>query len=72
MAFQKGGAGTEVLTSKDWLLSWSKGINHTPFDLLMPFINWPFEYENPVGCVDALLICLYLLHLIPLPSFLHP
>ena len=44
--FKKGGAGTEVLTSKDWLLSWSKGINHTPFDLLMPFINWPFEYEK--------------------------
>ena len=30
----------------DWLVPWTDGINHTPFDLLMPFVNWPFEYEK--------------------------
>lgn len=30
----------------DWLLPWTDGINHTPFDLLMPFVDWPFEYEK--------------------------
>jgi len=30
----------------DWLVPWIDGINHTPFDLLMPFVNWPFEYEK--------------------------
>ena len=35
-----------VLEPKDWLSPWKKGVNHTPFDLLMPFINWSFEYEK--------------------------
>jgi len=30
----------------DWLLPWVEGINHSPFDLLMPFLNWPYEYEK--------------------------
>jgi hypothetical protein len=30
----------------DWLLPWKDGVNQTPFDLLMPFVNWPYEYEK--------------------------
>ena len=30
----------------EWLAPWKAGINHTPFDLLMPFVNWPFQYEK--------------------------
>ena len=34
------------LLPKEWLLPWKEGLNHTPFDLLMPFLEWPFEYEK--------------------------
>ena len=34
------------LSPSDWLAPWIPGIVHTPFDLLMPFVNWPFEYEK--------------------------
>ena len=34
------------LLPKEWLLPWKEGVNHTPFDLLMPFLQWPFEYEK--------------------------
>ena len=30
----------------DWMLPWVEGINHSPFDLLMPFLNWPYQYEK--------------------------
>jgi hypothetical protein len=34
------------LSQSEWLVPWKSGINHTPFDLLMPFVNWPFQYEK--------------------------
>lgn len=34
------------LLPQDWLLPWKEGVNHAPFDLLMPFLQWSFEYEK--------------------------
>ena len=34
------------VSAVDWLLPWVEGINHSPFDLLMPFLNWPYQYEK--------------------------
>jgi len=34
------------VSAVDWMLPWVEGINHSPFDLLMPFLNWPYEYEK--------------------------
>jgi hypothetical protein len=34
------------VSAVDWMLPWVKGINHSPFDLLMPFLNWPYQYEK--------------------------
>ena len=36
----------QKLTSENWRTPWIDGINHSPFDLLMPFVNWPFEYQK--------------------------
>jgi len=36
----------KILLAEDWLTPWLEGINHTPFDLLMPFLSWPNEYEK--------------------------
>ena len=46
----------------DWLLPWKDGVNHTPFDLLMPFVNWPYEYENPAVFVAVRLTSFHFLH----------
>jgi len=43
---EKGNPKAIKIEPVDWLLPWTDGINHTPFDLLMPFVNWPFEYEK--------------------------
>jgi hypothetical protein len=34
------------VSAVDWMLPWVEGINHSPFDLLMPFLNWPYQYEK--------------------------
>lgn len=34
------------IKAENWQNSWIKGINHSPFDLLMPFVNWPFKYQK--------------------------
>ncbi|MEK9773462.1 MAG: outer membrane lipoprotein-sorting protein [Opitutae bacterium] len=44
--YEKGGAEIKELSPTNWLLPWTLGVNHTPFDLLMPFVTWPVEYEK--------------------------
>lgn len=44
--FDAGNSLVKSLSPDDWLLPWIEGINHAPFDLLMPFVNWSFEYEK--------------------------
>ena len=34
------------VSPEDWFSPWVEGINHCPFDLLMPFLNWPNQYEK--------------------------
>jgi len=38
--------GVHSVSAKDWLVPWREGINHSPFDILMPFNNWPVEYQK--------------------------
>lgn len=47
-AWMVNNANQEVktLSPMDWLQPWKEKVNHTPFDLLMPFITWPAEYEK--------------------------
>lgn len=42
----RGTPTAQKLTSENWRTPWTDGINHSPFDLLMPFVNWPFEYQK--------------------------
>lgn len=44
--WHKEKAAVSTLHPKDWGSPWKEGVNHTPFDLLMPFVNWPVEYEK--------------------------
>ena len=44
--WQKPGTVVTNLNPKDWFSPWKEGLNHTPLDLLMPFLNWPSEYEK--------------------------
>ena len=44
--WQKEKTSIGTLHPKDWVSPWKEGVNHTPFDLLMPFLNWPSEYEK--------------------------
>ena len=43
-----GNSSHEVhaVPAKNWLIPWIEGINHSPFDILMPFTNWPVEYQK--------------------------
>ena len=42
------------LLPQDWLLPWKEGVNHAPLDLLMPFLQWSFEYEKSgIGFGDS-------------------
>jgi len=34
------------IKAENWQNSWVRGIHHSPFDLLMPFVNWPFDYQK--------------------------
>jgi len=36
----------QVVSAKDWLVPWIEGINHSPFDIMMTFTNWPVEYQK--------------------------
>ena len=42
----RGNQNAQKLTSENWRTPWIDGINHSPFDLLMPFVSWPFEYQK--------------------------
>ena len=44
--FQKTNSKAIRVAPRDWLLPLMDVVNHTPFDLLMPFVNWPFEYQK--------------------------
>lgn len=44
--WEVGAEKARVLTPENWRSPWKNGINHSPFDLLMPFINWPVEYQK--------------------------
>lgn len=44
--FKKTNKVIKEVHPKDWLSPWKKELNHAPFDLLMPFLAWPFEYEK--------------------------
>ncbi len=44
--YTSGKNEVKELAPAEWMLPWAKEINHSPFDLLMPFINWSFEYEK--------------------------
>ena len=44
--WQKPSTVVTNLNPKDWFSPWKEGLNHTPLDLLMPFLNWPSEYEK--------------------------
>jgi len=36
----------QLLTEKETLQPFINGVNHTPFDFMMPFINWSSQYEK--------------------------
>ena len=40
------GSSIKLLSEKEIFESWIPGVNHTPFDFLMPFISWPNSYEK--------------------------
>ena len=44
--WSKSTQSTKEVLARDWLLPWVEGINHAPFDLLMPFVKWPYQYEK--------------------------
>ena len=44
--WSKSTESTKEILASDWLLPWVEGINHSPFDLLMPFLQWPYQYEK--------------------------
>ena len=58
------------LHPKDWVSPWKEGVNHTPFDLLMPFLNWPSEYEKS-GRVCGRPAHLYILLPLKLTNFIQ-
>jgi len=44
--WESGSSRIQAVPAKDWLAPWVEGINHSPFDILMPFTNWPVEYQK--------------------------
>ena len=44
--WEKENSVIESLSPADWLLPWMAQINHTPFDILMPFVHWSFKYDK--------------------------
>jgi len=44
--WMRGTQNARKLISEHWRTPWIDGINHSPFDLLMPFVSWPFEYQK--------------------------